>query len=34
MAVTGGTQEFRNARGSMQLIARSGGFRFVFQLLP
>ena len=34
MAVTGGTQEFRNTRGSMHLIAKGGGYRFVFQLLP
>jgi allene oxide cyclase len=35
MAVTGGTQSFRNARGSMKLHARrDGGFDFVFLLLP
>jgi allene oxide cyclase len=34
LAVTGGTQEFRNARGSLKLIARPGGYRFVYQLLP
>lgn len=34
LAVTGGTQEFRNARGSLKLIAKGGGYRFVFQLLP
>ena len=36
LAVTGGTQEFRNARGSMKLHARSGGasYDFVFHLLP
>ena len=34
MAVTGGTQEFRNARGSMKLVAKGGGYLFEFQLLP
>jgi allene oxide cyclase len=34
LAVTGGTQEFRNARGSLKLIAKGGGYRFVFLLLP
>ncbi len=34
MAITGGTQEFRNARGTMKLTARGSGFRFVFLLLP
>jgi hypothetical protein len=34
LAVTGGTQEFRNARGSLKLVARSSGYRFVFELLP
>jgi hypothetical protein len=33
-AVTGGTQEFRNVRGSMKIHARPGGFDFVFELLP
>jgi len=36
LAVTGGTLEFRNARGSMKLVSRHGGtqYDFVFQLLP
>ena len=34
MAITGGTMEFRNARGSMKLVARKGGYDFVFMLLP
>ena len=36
LAVTGGTQEFRNARGSMKLVSLHGGtqYNFVFQLLP
>jgi len=34
MAITGGTMEFRNARGSLKLMARKGGYDFVFQLLP
>ena len=36
MAVTGGTLEFRNARGSMKLVSRHGGaqYDFIFQLLP
>lgn len=34
IAITGGTMEFRNARGSMKVIARPGGYSFVFQLLP
>lgn len=34
LAITGGTMEFRNARGSMKLMARKGGYDFVFQLLP
>ena len=34
LAITGGTMEFRNARGSLKLIARHGGYYFVFQLLP
>lgn len=34
MAITGGTMEFRNARGSMKLVARPGGYYFIFQLLP
>ena len=34
LAVTGGTQEFRNARGSMKLVARGKGYLFEFQLLP
>jgi allene oxide cyclase len=34
LAVTGGTQEFRNARGSLKLIAKGGGYRFVYLLLP
>jgi hypothetical protein len=34
LAVTGGTQEFRNARGSMKLVAKPKGFLFEFQLLP
>jgi hypothetical protein len=34
--VTGGTLEFRNARGSMKLVSRHGGaqYDFIFQLLP
>lgn len=36
LAVTGGTLEFRNARGSMKLVSRNGGaaYDFIFQLLP
>jgi hypothetical protein len=34
LAITGGTQEFRNARGSMKLVAKGGGYRFIFALLP
>jgi allene oxide cyclase len=34
LAITGGTQEFRNARGSLKLAAKGGGYRFVFMLLP
>jgi len=34
LAITGGTMEFRNARGSMKLVARNGGYYFVFKLLP
>jgi allene oxide cyclase len=34
IAITGGTMEFRNARGSMKLVARKGGYDFVFMLLP
>jgi Allene oxide cyclase len=34
LAVTGGTQEFRNARGSMSLSLSPKGYHFVFQLLP
>jgi len=36
LAVTGGTLNFRNARGSMKLVSRHGGtqYDFVFQLLP
>ena len=36
LAVTGGTQEFRNARGSMKLVSRFGGkqYDFIFNLLP
>jgi len=34
LAITGGTMEFRNARGSMKLMARKGGYDFVFMLLP
>lgn len=36
LAVTGGTLEFRNARGSMKLMSRHGGaqYDFIFQLLP
>jgi hypothetical protein len=37
LAVTGGTQEFRNARGTMKLSARAGkaeAYNFDFQLLP
>ncbi len=34
IAVTGGTQEFRNARGSMKLVAKGKGYLFEFQLLP
>ena len=35
MAVTGGTLEFRNARGSMKLVAEGRTrYDFVFQLLP
>ncbi len=34
MAITGGTMEFRNARGSMKLVARKGGYDFIFMLLP
>ena len=34
IAITGGTMEFRNARGSMKLVARKGGYDFIFQLLP
>ena len=36
LAVTGGTLEFRNARGSMKLVSRHGGaqYDFIFQLLP
>jgi PAS domain S-box-containing protein len=36
LAVTGGTGEFRNARGSMTLIARTDitGYDFIFRLIP
>ena len=35
LAITGGTGEFRNARGSMKLMARkSGNYDFIYQLLP
>jgi hypothetical protein len=35
LAITGGTQEFRNARGSMKLgFRKDGGFDFVYMLLP
>jgi len=34
LAITGGTMDFRNARGSMKLVARKGGYDFVFMLLP
>jgi allene oxide cyclase len=36
LAVTGGTLNFRNARGSMKLVSRHGGtqYDFIFQLLP
>jgi allene oxide cyclase len=36
LAVTGGTQQFRNARGSMKLVSRHGGkqYDFIFNLLP
>lgn len=35
LAITGGTGEFRNARGSMKLTTRKGGnYNFVFMLLP
>jgi hypothetical protein len=36
LAITGGTQEFRNARGSMKLVSRFGGkqYDFIFNLLP
>jgi len=36
LAVTGGTGNFNNARGTMQLKSRSGGteFDFIFHLIP
>jgi dirigent-like protein len=34
MAVTGGTGDYRNARGSMVLRARAAGFDFIFHVLP
>jgi hypothetical protein len=34
LAVTGGTQEFRNARGSMNLSLSPKGYVFAFSLLP
>jgi len=34
IAITGGTMEFRNARGSMKLVARKGGYDFIYKLLP
>jgi allene oxide cyclase len=35
LAITGGTGEFRNARGVMKLSVHKGGaYNFVFQLLP
>jgi hypothetical protein len=34
VAITGGTMEFRNARGSAKLVAKPKGFLFEFQLLP
>jgi hypothetical protein len=34
LAITGGTGDFRNARGSMKLTTRPAGFNFVFMLLP
>ena len=34
LAITGGTMEFRNARGSMKLVARKGGYDFIYKLLP
>jgi len=36
LAITGGTQQFRNARGSMKLVSLHGGtqYNFVFDLLP
>ena len=34
LAITGGTGDFRNARGSMKLTLHKGGYNFIFQLLP
>ena len=35
LAITGGTGEFRNARGSMKLTVHKGGdYNFIFNLLP
>jgi allene oxide cyclase len=34
LAITGGTGEYSNARGSMGLRARNGGFDFIFHLIP
>ena len=33
-SVTGGTGRFRNARGQLVLHPRSGGFDFIFHLIP
>jgi len=34
LAVTGGTGNYRNVRGSMGLRARAAGYDFIFHLLP
>ena len=34
LAITGGTGDFRNARGSMKLTVHKGGYNFIFMLLP
>jgi allene oxide cyclase len=34
LAITGGTGDFGNVRGSMSLKGRSGGFDLIFHLLP
>jgi Allene oxide cyclase len=34
LAITGGTGEFRNARGVMKLTTHKGGYNFIFQLIP